>query len=171
MRMTTFDYAEALKAVEFHWLFIQGEKAIDGGLYVPGSISLLTGIEASIRSTLHQLKGGTLDDELGATLSNSLLRKAKAAGLPVGVLAFPTENDFESKLTKNSPYTELVRLRHNFAHGNMFEYVNRKLGFFTPECLRPVLDPLLSRSRTWATDLGAFRARALPPNNGMEPTA
>ena len=126
-------------------------------LYLPGTVTLINGIEASIRFTLHKLDGKTLDDDLGATLSNPLIRRARDRGLPVYVLAFPGERDFDAKLAAREPYVEVVRVRHNLAHGNIVEYLDRENEMFTPECLREISSILLNLSREWAKQLGEFR--------------
>ena len=157
-----FDYVEQLKAAEFHWFFVQGEQALASDLYVPGAASLIAGVEASIRSTLHRLDGRDVDDDLGATLSNSLLRVAASRGLPVQALSFPGETDLLVKVQRREPYAEIVRIRHNLAHGNIMEYVNREFGIFTPECLRDLSRQLVATARRWARDLGQFRQLTLP---------
>jgi hypothetical protein len=157
--MATREYIEWLGAAELHWFFIQGEQALEQELYLPGTIGLLNGIEASIRFTLHKLDGKTLDDDLGATLSNPLIRRAGERGLPVQALAFPGEHDFEAKLATRDSYVEVVRVRHNLAHGNIVEYINREHDLFTPECLRDTSSRLLKLSREWARQLGEFRKK------------
>ena len=113
---------------------------------------------------MRQLAGQKLmdDAELGATLSNSLLRAALDAGLPVETLAFPGEADFSSRIRSKQPYAEIVRVRHNLCHGNVLEWVNTSLGkdyaMFTPECLRPLTETLLKRSVEWTAALGSFRS-------------
>src|SRR4029077_13880211 len=130
------DFIDWLAAAELHWFFIQGEKALRSGLYIPGAAALINGIEASIRFTLHALDGKTIEDNLGATLSNPLIKNARDRGLPVRTLAFPNEHDFDLKLAGRE-HVEIVRVRHNLAHGNIVEYMNREQEMFTPECLRP----------------------------------
>lgn len=143
------EFIEWLKAAEIHWFFVQVEQALERGLYLPSTMGLINGIEASIRITLHQLDRKSLDDELGATLSNPLIGAARDRGLPVSRLAFPTEPEFDVRLGSKQPYVEVMRLRHNFAHGNFVEFVNRDLDFFTPECLRDVAGQLLSIAGNW----------------------
>lgn len=157
--MASQDYFDWLRAAELHWFFIQAEEALEHGLYLPGTIGLINGIEASIRFTLHKLESKALDDDLGPTLSNSLIRRARDAGLPVHALAFPGESDFDVKLAHREPYVEIVRIRHNLAHGNITEYINREKGVFTPVCLRDTSSQLVTVSRNWAGQLGDFRRR------------
>lgn len=157
-------FVTSLRAAEMHWFFVQGSLAARHELWVPAVVALLTGVENSIRVTLRQLAGQRLldDAELGTTLSNSLLRKASEAGLPVRKLAFPGEVDFGSKIGANQYHAEIVRVRHNLCHGNALEWVNRELGddnaFFTPECVRPLTQLLLALSVEWTESLGSFRA-------------
>lgn len=162
-----------LKAPEFHWHFAQGIRAIAADLYIPGCLSLLTGIEASLRFTLFQLNNSNFpfDESLGATLSNALILKASKAGIPVQSLAFPSESEFLKNIESRSPYVEVVRVRHNLAHGNIQEYVNRDLGdnnaFFTPECLCSLASQLEAISNLWINQLADFRANALKTNPAL----
>lgn len=156
--LTPFDYVRCLKAAEFHWFFVQGEDAIAANYFVPGVMSLLGGIEASLRRTIHKLDKKSWNDAMGATLSNSLLMQCKARGLPIDCLAFPGEVDFATKIKARSPHVEVVRVRHNLAHGNISDYVKATLGAFTPECLRDLAATITGVSQTWAKELGAFRA-------------
>jgi hypothetical protein len=158
-----------LSASEFHWHFYQGVEALNAKLYIPGCISLLAGIEASIRCTLFHLEspGSHYDGNLGEVLSNRLLRKAKNNGLPVELLAFPDEVSFLQKLQSKTPLARIVEIRHNLAHGNIAEYINKELAlgqhFFTPECLRKDAHLLRHISVRWCRKLSAFRHSALAP--------
>lgn len=155
--MTT-PFAERLQAAEFHWFFIQGEEALEHQLYIPSCISFINGIEAGLRTTLHQLAGNGIEDVLGPTLSNSLLRAARGHDVPVGELAFPGERNFDEIIGRNTPYVELVRTRHNLAHGNIFGYIDREWNIFTPECVRSLAEQLLAISDAWTQSLAQFRA-------------
>jgi hypothetical protein len=156
--------AGILNAAEFHWHFAQGIKAIEAELYIPGVLSLLAGIEASIRFSLYQIKSAEFpfEEDLGAVLSNSLLRQAHQAGLPVQLLAFPGENQFLAALNFTKPGVQVVALRNDLAHGNVRAFINRDLGdenaFFTPECLRPLAHQLQQISSSWAEGLAHYRA-------------
>lgn len=57
---------------------------------------------------MKQLEGQDLlrDSDLGPVLSNSLLRRAGDAGLPVALLTFPKETDFAVKLRSKIPPRE-----------------------------------------------------------------
>lgn len=166
-----------LRAAEFHWHFSQGLKALDDELYVPGVLSLLAGIEASLRFTLYQLNSNAFpfNDDPGAVLSNSLLRQAKEAGLPVSSLALPGEVDFMANLAGRKPEVRIVRARNDLAHGNIQSFVNRDFGdeqvFFTPECLRPLAKELREVSLRWAKDLAAFRAARKASHSSEPPPA
>jgi hypothetical protein len=159
--MRSRDFSGWLNAAELHWFFIQAEQALEQNLYLPGTIGLINGIEASIRFTLHQLDGSGPDGDLGATLGNPLIRAARDGGLPVQFLAFPGESDFDAKLASKQPYVEIVRIRHDLSHGNIVEFINREHGIFTPECLRELSSQLLNLSREWARELGDFRVKNL----------
>lgn len=160
-------FFEALSAAEFHWFFIQGLTALRAELYLPGVSALLNGIEASLRVTIHQLTA----DPTGATepspyrvLSNALLSGARDVGLPVEALAFPGEDDFSEKLVtskKDRRDVEVVRLRNNVCHGNIFEFITPKDGdvdaYFVPDSLKGISAVLLGVSFEWAKALGDFR--------------
>jgi hypothetical protein len=155
--------AGIIKAAEFHWHFVQGIKAIEAELYIPGALSLLAGIEASIRFSLYQLKAEKFpfEEDLGAVLSNSLLRQALLAGLPVQLLAFPEESQFLEAIKSRKPEVQIVVVRNDLAHGNVQAFVNRDLGdqnaFFTPECLRALAHQLQKISFSWAEGLAQYR--------------
>jgi len=152
-----------LGAAEFHWHFTQGLQALDSELYVPGTVCLLNGIEASIRITMYQLDDPDIPEpeDLGSTLSNSLLRQAREVGIDVGTLQFPEETDFEEKIETRNDNVKVVSLRHDLAHGNVLEYVNRDLNFFTPECLREVSSQLRVVTENWIDEIAAYRKENL----------
>lgn len=147
---------------ENHWLFIQAYDAWKLGLYLPACTGFLTGIEASLRNTMAQVKNlapvENIDDI--STLSNSLLRQARAVGMVIDDLAFPGEQNFEVNLLTRSTHVELVKVRHTLCHGNILHYVKTEgdLGsFFTPECCLELANNLHTVSRNWVARLGAFR--------------
>lgn len=151
---------------EVHWFFTQAVQALKSELYLPACTSFLNGIEASLRITMSQVEKPVRVEELDPvkTLSNRLLKSAHDAGLPVGALAFPKEDDFLAKLESMRPNqvnAEVVRVRHNLCHGNILEFVNIELGedntFFTPECCRELAHTLHIVSKKWAEQLGMFR--------------
>lgn len=153
---------------ENHWLFAQAYEAMTQGLYLPACTGFITGIEASIRNTMAQIKKPNRVENVDdvSTLSNGLLRVARAQGLPVECLIFPGEEHFEANL-QTKTHVEIVRIRHNLCHGNILEYVNTELGegnaFFTPECCRDLAHMLYAISRNWAADLGRFRKQIFSP--------
>jgi hypothetical protein len=159
-------YVQCLGGAEMHWHFIQAEKAAESGLWLPAAITLLAGMENSIRVKLRQRGNGSAEDDatLPPVLGNRLLREARAFGLPVGRLAFPGESEFEANLIRNKPDVEIVRVRNDLCHGNVFEYVDRESGggmhFFTPECLRSLVHTLIVISRNWVEGLAQFRSMA-----------
>lgn len=149
-----------------HWFFVQAIDALEHELYLPACSSILNGIEASLRLTMHQIEGSGNVFNLSPyqVLSNPLILKAKNLGLPIHELALSYEIDFESKLNSKKPNridVEVVRIRNNICHGNIAEYINRENGMeflaLTPECLREVAFELVNISRLWAYSLGLFR--------------
>lgn len=161
----TFFFNHNLGA-EVHWFFAQGLSAHKAKLYLPACSSFIIGIEASLRITQAQIESAQVVNELDPvkTLSNRLLNDASANGLPVNLLAFPNEDDFDEKLQSRRPNilnVEIVRVRHNLCHGNILEHRNENLGvdniFFTPECVRELSSSLYEISKRWAQGLGEFR--------------
>ncbi|WP_429179521.1 hypothetical protein [Aeromonas salmonicida] len=163
-------YFNSLCAAEFHWFFVQGLDAIEHEFYVPGVSSLLNGVEASLRVTIAQITSGAEPlEELSPyrVLSNNLILNALDLGLPIDALAFPGENDFQTKLISEKPNrvdVEIVRQRNNICHGNILEFINKDLGpenaFFTPESMKPLALTLLDITQRWAEELGAYRSNA-----------
>lgn len=160
-------FFEWLCAAEFHWFFVQGLDAIRNEFIVPGVSSLLNGIEASLRVTVEHVQSGETSPPEPSpykVLSNNLLLKAEEIGMPIELLAFPDEHDFQEKLESQTPNrvdVEVVRLRNNICHGNISEFINTELGaensFFTPMSLSPIAEQLLNISFNWAKGLGQFR--------------
>jgi len=160
-------FFERLCAAEFHWFFIQGVDALFNGLYIPSVSSFLNGIEASLRITIDQvvkIEPELLELSPYKVLSNKLIFDAQLLGMPVSYLAFPDENDFDTKLHSAKPNrieVEIVRQRNNICHGNILEFINRDLGrensFFTPVSLRNLAFDLLDISGNWAENLGKYR--------------
>ena len=164
-------FVTLLSAAEMHWHFYQGVQAAQTGLYIPAVSSLLNGIEATLRVTLSQQKNGPglIEPSPYKCLSNNLLLDARAIGMQVELLAFPNELDFEAKLISQKParkMVEIVRVRNNLCHGNVFEFINTDLGegnaFFTPECLEPLCVALIDLSYRWCDSVSEFRANTLP---------
>lgn len=162
------DVIYKLNAPSFHWHLAQGIRAVEADLYIPGVLSIIAGIEHSIRLTLYQLTGDLNPiecDDLGAYMSGgSLLNDAKQAGMPVDLLAFPDEDDFEQKVADKKK-VRLVVVRNDLAHGNVSAFINTDLGegnsFFTPECIRDVAEELVSMATAWAEGIAEFRSEQL----------
>jgi hypothetical protein len=156
--------AFALKMPECHWHFSQGLLALDHNLYIPAVLSMIAGIEASIRFTLYQLDNKKYPEpyeDIGAVFSNSLLSKAGKSGMPISLLAFPGEDHFLEQLGNKKTPVEIISIRNHLAHGNIVPFINRDLGegmfFFTPECLRSIAFQLKEISLKWAESLGIYR--------------
>jgi hypothetical protein len=155
-----------LRAAEYHWHFSQGIRALESDLYIPGVLSLLTGIEASLRFTLYRKDSEKypFEGDLGPVLSNGLLRAAREQGLPVELLAFADDTDFLALLRHRKPEVKIVQIRNDLAHGNIQRYINRELGdknaFFTPECLREVAHELQAIALRWSNGLAGARSAA-----------
>lgn len=152
---------------DIHWFFTQGFQALKNDLYLPACSSFIIGIEASLRITLSKLlipiSGRVRELDRVKTLSNKLLICGREEGIPINLLAFTNESDFNEKLSSKKPNiqnVEIVRVRHNLCHGNILEYVNTELGeqnvFFTPECCRELATSLYDMSKSWTKGLGEF---------------
>jgi hypothetical protein len=159
-------FLENLRGAEFHWFFVQAVNALEHDLYVPAVSSLFNGVEATLRVTLQQIADPHFMQAPSSyqVLSNRLILDAHAHGMPVENLAFPGENNFFEKLRSEKPArvdVEIVRLRNDICHGNVFEFINRELDegnhLFTPECLRDLAATLMEISKQWALELGKFR--------------
>lgn len=157
-------FIEWLSAAEMHWHFVQAIEAGDYGFWLPSAICTLAAIENSLRVSVCLIEGVNLKEtnDLKSVFSNNLINKAKGLDLPVHLLAFPNEEDFEQKLPSRTNNVDIVQLRHDLCHGNILKYVNKELGednaFFTPECLRDLMKNTLGPIAVqWAQELGAFR--------------
>ncbi|KAB8042539.1 hypothetical protein [Janthinobacterium aquaticum] len=156
------NYYRRLRGAETHWFFVEAEKALRHGLYIAAVLSFINGIEASIRTNVlyHQ---GKFDEESMSKVNimkNRLLHEARAIGLKVEMLAFPGELDFEEKL-KDNVTVELVRVRNNLCHGNVFEYFQKVTGtsetIFTSECLQNLALTLKDVSEKWTKEIERFK--------------
>lgn len=162
-------FFESLCAAEQHWFFVQGHDAYVHELYLPALSSLLNGIEASLRVTLHLLNKNAEQQDIRdlspyRVLSNKLILQAHEAGMPVRYLAFNDEHNFLVNLTSEKPNkldVGIVRLRNNICHGNVMDFVNVDLGpensYFSPELLKTVTEQVLAISADWCEALGQFR--------------
>ena len=59
-------YANTTWDAEIHWFFIQGHRALEYELYIPGVLSLIAGIEATMRTALYRSLGS--DDQSARSL-------------------------------------------------------------------------------------------------------
>lgn len=162
-------FFESLCAAEQHWFFVQGHDAYVHELYLPALSSLLNGIEASLRVTLHLLNKNAEQQDIRdlspyRVLSNKLILQAQEAGMPVRYLAFNNEDNFLANLTSEKPNkvdVGIVRLRNNICHGNVMDFVNVDLGpdnsYFSPELLKTVTEQVLAISADWCEALSQFR--------------
>lgn len=163
-------FLEALQAAEFQWFFVEGLIALEEELYLPGTLSLINGIEASLRWTHRQIskaEDDTPEPEKRSLLSNHLLRKCQAEGMPVEALAFEGETDFLELIKTNTKNVEIVRTRHNVCHGNIYEYIQVVAGeqVFVPGNLAKVSEQVLWVSFNWAHSLGDFRRKLGMPHH------
>lgn len=153
-------FVRACAPSPFHWHFQQALDALMSECYLPGVLGLLSGIEASIRTTIAEIERRPLGGDLGVVMSNRLIREADARGMAVDALAYPNEADFRAKL----PFRDGVRvveLRNDVCHGNFQKFVQQKEGLqiFTPECLGPIAAQTLDVSYRWISALTGFRDR------------
>ncbi|OBT02932.1 hypothetical protein A9259_01065 [Vibrio cyclitrophicus] len=160
---TTY-YAAKIRMAECHFYFIQGAQAAHNELYLPAVVSFLNGIESTLRVIIKNLESPLTYAEPSAykCLSNNLLLNARDVGLDVVKLAFDGESNFITRLESQKPnfeMVELVRIRNNLCHGNVFEYVNQEFMIFTPECIRELCSQLFDISIRWSDEVERFRNR------------
>ena len=120
--------------------FTDGYACVAHGQYLAACLSFITGIEMSLRLPLLHQNGFDLrqawkrkQDTGVPLLSNELLLKASAIGLPVKLLRYgrdPEESIFVQNLLSNDPEKQanIVRLRNNICHGNLNLFVEEKDG-------------------------------------------
>ncbi|MDY7539598.1 hypothetical protein RGU72_15200 [Undibacterium sp. 5I1] len=157
------NYYQRLRGAETHWFFVEAEKALRHGLHIAAVLSFINGIEASIRTNI-LYQQGKFDEESMSTvdiMKNALLRDAQLIGLRVEILAFPGEVDFEEKLKSKKKPVELVRVRNNLCHGNVFEYFKKVPDtgetIFTSECLQDLALILKDISEKWSKEIERFK--------------
>jgi len=161
-------FLENLQAAEFQWFFVEGLISLEEELHLPGLLSLINGIEASLRWTHRQItreENAGYEPERRSLLNNRLLRDCHDLGMPVERLAFNGETNFLEKIRTNDQPAEIVRTRNNVCHGNVFEYIQEIDGgaFFVPGNLTPVSEQVLWTSFHWAEGLGEYRrAKGFP---------
>lgn len=157
------NYYRRLRGAETYWFFVEAEKALRHGLYIAAVLSFINGIEASIRTNVLYQQGKFDEESMSKVdiLKNALLLEARAIGLQVEILAFPGEIDFEEKLKSKDKRVELVRVRNNLCHGNVFEYFQKvpETGetIFTSECLQGLASILKDISEKWSKEIERFK--------------
>ena len=157
------NYYRRLRGAETHWFFVEAEKALRHGLHIAAVLSFINGIEASIRTNVLYQQGKFDEESMSKVdiMKNALLREARAIGLQVEILAFPDEIDFEEKLNSKDKRVELVRVRNNLCHGNVFEYFQKVPDtgetIFTSECLQGLALILKDISEKWSKEIERFK--------------
>lgn len=157
------NYYRRLRGAETHWFFVEAEKALRHDLHIAAVLSFINGIEASIRTNVLYQQGKFDEESMSKVdiMKNALLREARSIGLRVEILAFPGEVDFEEKLNSKDKRVELVRVRNNLCHGNVFEYFQQvpETGetIFTPECLKGLASVLKEISGKWSKEIERFK--------------
>lgn len=163
-----FAFVERLQGAEQHWFFIQGLQCLEHGLHLPAASCILNGLEATLRIYVQRFSDPRPDWSLEPSpyrvLSNPLIVQARALGLSVECLAFPGEDDFDDKLNSAKPNrrdVEVVSLRNQLCHGNLWSFINKDLGeknaIFVPNVLERVVEQLIVISENWAVELQKFR--------------
>jgi hypothetical protein len=160
------NYYRRLRGAETHWFFVEAEKALRHDLYIAAVLSFINGIEASIRTNVMYMQKKFDEESMGKVdiMKNTLLLEARSIGMRVELLSFPDEADFEEKLNskgKNKKSVELIRVRNNLCHGNVFEYFQKVPDseeiIFTSECLRGLALTLQSISQAWSKEIERFK--------------
>lgn len=155
-----WEFEENYNGAEFHWHFEQGLNAYLNELYLPALLSLICGIEASLRSTLH-LISNSVEDRLyiPENMNKQMIINAQQKGLPISALAFRNEDDFHEKLNNNLKLN-LLKLRNDLMHGNIGEFtesVNEDRIFYPIHLLGPLIEVILM-SKRWLKDLNEFKS-------------
>ncbi|USX20950.1 hypothetical protein NHH82_01915 [Oxalobacteraceae bacterium OTU3REALA1] len=157
------NYYRRLRGAETHWFFVEAEKALRHGLHIAAVLSFINGIEASIRTNVLYQQGKFDEESMSKVdiMKNAMLREARAIGLRVEILAFPDEVDFEEKLNSKDKRVELVRVRNNLCHGNVFEYFQKVPDtdetIFTSECMQGLALILRDISEKWSKEIERFK--------------
>ncbi|HEN9559782.1 hypothetical protein [Acinetobacter baumannii] len=154
------EFIQENSGAEFHWYFIQGIEAYTNGHYLPALLSLICGIEASLRSTLHLISDSPEDRlYVAENMNKQMIIKAKQKGLPISVLAFSDEHDFHEKIT-NGEKINLIKLRNDLMHGNIREFTEyfEDQRIFYPEHLLDPLVEIILISKKWIKELSEFRS-------------
>ncbi|MEX0573146.1 hypothetical protein ABYH20_018155, partial [Acinetobacter baumannii] len=123
-------------------------------------LSLICGIEASLRSTLHLISDSPEDRlYVAENMNKQMIIKAKQKGLPISVLAFSDEHDFHEKIT-NGEKINLIKLRNDLMHGNIREFTEyfEDQRIFYPEHLLDPLVEIILISKKWIKELSEFRS-------------
>ncbi|HCI3538433.1 TPA: hypothetical protein NOZ40_002833, partial [Acinetobacter baumannii] len=152
------EFIQENSGAEFHWYFIQGIEAYINGHYLPALLSLICGIEASLRSTLHLISDSPEDRlYVAENMNKQMIIKAKQKGLPISVLAFSDEHDFHEKIT-NDEKINLIKLRNDLMHGNIREFTEyfEDQRIFYPEHLLDPLVEIILISKKWIKELSEF---------------
>lgn len=160
------NFISSIQGAEIHWYFIEGAEAFHQGLYLASLLSLVNGIESSLRALLmYKSDGVEQDDLIGKNLCNGLIRDAQQAGMKVEILALSTETHFSEKLKNRKTPVEIVRLRNNLCHGNVFEFFqsppDAPYKVFTPESVKPLAEEILKVSENWAGEIGRFKEQVI----------
>ncbi|MFK1489869.1 hypothetical protein ACIWPR_10765 [Acinetobacter baumannii] len=153
------EFIQKNSGAEFHWYFIEGLEAYINGLFLPALLSLICGIESSLRSTLHLMSDGEEDRlYVNKIMNKEMIIDAKNKGLPISALAFSNEQDFHKKIT-NDEKINLIKLRNDLMHGNIREFTEyfEEQRIFYPEHLIDSLVEIILISKKWIKELSEFK--------------
>ncbi|EXS35238.1 hypothetical protein [Acinetobacter sp. 826659] len=155
------EFEENYNGAEFHWYFLEGLNAFFNEHYLPALLSLICGIEASLRSTLHLISNSEVDRlYIPENMNKQMIITAKQKGLPISALAFRDEYDFHEKLSNNDKLN-LLKLRNDLMHGNISEFtksVNDERIFYPIHLLNSLIEIILI-SKKWLKDLNEFKSK------------
>jgi hypothetical protein len=151
-------------------LFLDGIEAGFNKLYLAGSITLCSAIEASLRFRLlstERYKDGVQNNiERLARFPNSftkIIKIAKECGIPIDTLAFPGE-DFSKSI---SPQSEIEMIRNAICHGNFSRFsvkineTDDEPSLFTKDCVFETYQDLLHISFAWLEKLHLEREKSI----------
>ncbi len=153
------EFIQENSGAEFHWYFLEGVDAYLNGHYLPALLSLICGIESSLRSTLH-LMSDSEEDRLyiNKNMNKQMIIDAKNKSLPISALAFSNEHDFNDKI-RNGDKIDLIKLRNDLMHGNIREFTEyfEDQRIFYPEHLLDPLVEIILISKKWIKELSEFK--------------
>lgn len=156
-------FCQLSSGAEYHWYFLQGFDAFINGNLLPSLLSFISGIEASLRSTLYIMTANPGNKiYVKEFMKMDLIYDAYEKGLPVSTLAFKHEQEFIDKI-RSKTKIHLLKIRNDLMHGNIKSYCQQyeEDRIFTPDLLLNDLLETIIISRKWIAELSEVRKTIL----------